>query len=117
MTGLDAGATLIVDEILNNFSIGSDPSCNLVCSGLAVSPQHASVFLDDDGFVTISDTNSRMGVFVNGHQVMEQALIDGDEISLGPPGDLGSDTLKFSLHGGDAPETDDSRQSRGGLSG
>jgi len=117
LTGLDAGATLVVDEILNNFAIGSDQSCNLVCSGIAVSPLHASVFLDDDGVVTISDTNSSLGVFVNGSQVMEQALADGDEISLGPPGDLGSDTLKFSLHGDDTLDADSSSKARGGLSG
>jgi hypothetical protein len=117
LTGMDAGATLVVDEILNNFSIGSDQSCNLVCSGVAVSPMHASVFLDDDGLVTISDTNSRMGVFINGHQVMEQALVDGDEISLGPPGDLGSDTLKFNSQTEEVPDHLASSAGRGGLSG
>ena len=74
MTGLDAGATLVLDEVLNNFAIGSDESSNLVCSGVSVSPLHASVLLDDEGVVTISDTNSRMGVFVNGARIMEQAL-------------------------------------------
>ena len=29
MTGLDAGATLVIDEVLNNFAIGSDEGCNL----------------------------------------------------------------------------------------
>ncbi len=47
MSGLEAGTALRIDEILNNFSIGSDVSCNLVVSGVSVSPMHASVFLDD----------------------------------------------------------------------
>jgi hypothetical protein len=38
MTGLDAGATLVLDEVLNNFVIGCDEGCNLVCSGVSVSP-------------------------------------------------------------------------------
>ena len=54
MSGPEAGAALAIDEVLNNFSIGSDESCNLVVSGPAVSPMHASVFLDDEGVVTIS---------------------------------------------------------------
>ena len=106
MTGLDAGATLVLDEVLNNFAIGSDESSNLVCSGVSVSPMHASVFLDDEGVVTISDTNSRMGVFVNGARIMEQALADGDQISLGPPDEPGSDSLRFSAQGADASLAD-----------
>ena len=112
MSGLEAGTALRIDEILNNFSIGSDVSCNLVVSGVSVSPMHASVFLDDEGVVTISDTNSRTGVFVNGVQIMEQALADGDQISLGPPDEVGSDLLTFSITGAeplvDLPEFGDS---------
>ncbi len=117
MTGLDAGATLTIDEVLNNFSIGSDEGCNLVCTGVSVSPMHASVFLDDDGVVTISDTNSRLGVFVNGARIMEQPLADGDVISLGPPDEPGSDSLRFALHGADAPLLDLADPGGAGLTG
>ena len=117
MTGLDAGATLVLDEVLNNFAIGSDESCNLVCAGVSVSPMHASVFLDDEGVVTISDTNSRMGVFVNGARIMEQALADGDQISLGPPDEPGSDSLRFAAFGADAPLVDLSGAGDAGLTG
>ncbi len=117
MTGLDAGATLAIDEVLNNFSIGSDEGCNLVCSGVSVSPLHASVFLDDEGVVTISDTNSRMGVFVNATRVMEQVLADGDQISLGPPDEPGSDHLQFALNRADAPLIDFSDSGEAGLTG
>ncbi len=117
MTGLDAGAVLVLDEVLNNFAIGSDESSNLVCSGVSVSPMHASVFLDDEGVVTISDTNSRMGVFVNGARIMEQALADGDQISLGPPDEPGSDGLRFSALGGDASVADLKAFDDSGLTG
>jgi len=117
MTGLDAGATLVIDEVLNNFAIGSDEGCNLVCAGVSVSPMHASVFLDDEGVVTISDTNSAMGVFVNGVRIMEQALADGDEISLGPPGEPGSDSLRFAALGADAPLLDLAPAADSGLTG
>ncbi|MEO8501324.1 MAG: IPT/TIG domain-containing protein, partial [Vicinamibacteria bacterium] len=116
-SGLEAGATLAIDEVLNNFSIGADESCNLVVSGVAVSPMHASVFLDDEGAVTISDTNSRTGVFVNGVQVMEQALSDGDQISLGLPDQPGSDLLTFSAYGADAPFADLSASGDDALTG
>ena len=117
MTGLDAGATLVLDEVLNNFVIGADEGCNLVCSGVSVSPLHASVFLDDEGAVTIADTNSSMGVFVNGVRVMEQALVDGDQISLGPPDEPGSDSLRFAAYGADAPLIDLSDSGDAGLTG
>jgi len=117
MSGLEAGVALTLDEVLNNFSIGSDEGCNLVVSGVSVSPIHASVFLDDEGVVTISDTNSATGVFVNGVQVMEQALVDGDQISLGPPDHLGSDLLSFAAYGVDARRGELSGPADPGLSG
>lgn len=117
MTGAEAGAVLSIDEVLNNFSIGCDPSCNLVVSGVSVSPLHASVFLDDEGVVTVSDTNSRTGVFVNGVQIMERALGDGDQISLGPPDHPGSDVLTFSAHGAPAPLIDLSESGGSGAGG
>ena len=117
MSGPEAGAALAIDEVLNNFSIGSDEGCNLVVSGPAVSPMHASVFLDDEGVVTISDSNSRTGVFVNGSQIMEQALCDGDQIALGPPGHPDTDRLTFTAYGADAPLVELSDSGGSGLTG
>ena len=71
--------------------------------GAAVSPLHAGFFLDDEGCVTISDTKSVTGVFVNGVKVFEHAVEDGDEISIGPPGDPGSARLLFVAKGSDSP--------------
>ena len=105
-SGAEAGTFLNIDEVLNDFSIGSDGGCHLVLSGDAISPAHASLFLDDDGKVTITDTKSRTGVFVNGAKVAEKVLADGDEISIGPPDHPGSGRLRFSATGSDAPLVD-----------
>ncbi len=101
LDGLEQGAVLSIDEILNDFVIGSAEGCHLLIAGDNVSPLHACAFLDDEGRVTISDTNSRDGVFVNGAQVMEKPLADGDEISLGDPASSGSRRLRFVAVGSD----------------
>ncbi len=106
LNGNEAGAVLKVDEVLNNFVLGSDEGCHLVLSGASVSPLHATVFLDDDGNVTLCDTNSRGGVFVNGAQIMEQQLAEGDEFSLGPPDDPQSGLLRFTTQPAEAPLVD-----------
>lgn len=107
LNGSEAGAVLKIDEVLNNFVLGSGDGCHLVLSGASVSPLHATVFLDDDGNVTLCDTNSRSGVFVNGAQIMEQQLAEGDEISLGPPDDPQSGLLRFTAQPvDDAPLVD-----------
>ena len=101
--GPEAGTALVIDEVLNDFAIGSDHDCHLTLSGEAMSPLHASLFLDDDGRVTVSDTKSRTGVFVNGTKVTEHELSDGDDISLGPPDDPASPRLRFVAQGSEAP--------------
>ncbi|MEO8362045.1 MAG: IPT/TIG domain-containing protein [Vicinamibacteria bacterium] len=104
--GVQDGTVLSVDEVLSDFSIGSDGGCNLVIYGEAISPLHATVFLDDEGRVTLSDTKSLAGVYVNGTRVTEHVLIDGDEISIGEPGDPTGATLRFAASGSDAPLVD-----------
>lgn len=104
--GPEAGASLVIDEVLNDFSIGSDENCHLALSGASVSPLHATLFLDDEGAVTLSDTKSRGGVFVNGYKITEQSLNDGDEVSIGPPDDDASPRLRFVAGGKEAPLID-----------
>lgn len=104
--GAQDGTVLGVDEVLSDFSIGSDDGCNLVIYGEAISPFHASIFLDDEGQVTLSDTKSLTGVYVNGTRVTEHTLADGDEISIGEPGDTTGATLRFAAPGNDAPLMD-----------
>jgi hypothetical protein len=105
ISGGAPGAVLRIDEVLNDFSIGADEGCHLVVVGDSVSPMHAALFLDDAGQVSISDTNSRFGVFVNGVKVREQALSHGDEISLGDPGDPQCALLRFVGAGMEADES------------
>jgi hypothetical protein len=106
VAGTEQGAVLLIDEILNDFSIGSDEGCHLVLSGSQVSPMHASVMLDDEGRVIVSDTKSRAGVYVNGDKVIEHVLNEGDEISIGPPDDPESGRLRFVARGADMHSLD-----------
>jgi hypothetical protein len=106
VAGAEQGAVLLIDEILNDFSIGSDEGCHLVLSGAQVSPMHASVMLDDEDRVIVSDTKSRAGVYVNGNKVTEHFLNEGDEISIGPPDDPESGRLRFVARGADMRSLD-----------
>ncbi len=124
VSGARAGTVLAIDEVLNDFVVGSDEGCHLMLEGAAISPMHAAFFLDDEGSVTLSDTKSRTGVFVNGMKILEQTLKDGDEISIGPPGGTGSGRLRFAAQGSDAPlidlsnpEPDPGMESLAGLEG
>ena len=64
-------------------SIGRSRNCDIVLEGMTVSRDHAVLFRRDKGWI-ISDTNSKMGVFVNGIKVegSRQVLID-DVINIG----------------------------------
>jgi pSer/pThr/pTyr-binding forkhead associated (FHA) protein len=64
-------------------TIGRDPSqCQLVIDDEAVSARHAYIERDRQTF-TIYDWGSRNGTRVNGEQVAQRALRDGDEIGIG----------------------------------
>lgn len=93
--GDEPGRTLVIDEVLSDFTLGSDDGCHLVFKLRRVSPIHASLFLDDDGHVILTDAHSATGVFVNGRRITEHTLKEREEISLGPPGDQGSALLRF----------------------
>ena len=52
-----------------------------------VSPIHARLWIDLEG-ITVYDTNSPRGVYMNDDRVVGQApLRNGDILWLGPPGD------------------------------
>ena len=75
-----------MDEIL----IGSDTDCRLCLDLPGVSPIHARVWMDLDG-VTVHDTHSPRGVYVNDDRVKGQAALrDRDILWLGAPGDEAS---------------------------
>lgn len=93
--GGEVGRKLALTEVLADFTLGSDDGCHLVFKLRRVSPVHASLFLDDEGHVILTDAHSATGVFVNGRKVTEHTLKEREEISLGPPGDQGSALLRF----------------------
>ncbi len=73
-------ATLGTADVLN---IGRGPANDLVLSSMLVSRKHAEVARRGDSYV-LKDLNSSNGTFLNGVQIGEQALRDGDSIRIGP---------------------------------
>ena len=66
---------------------GREPSCDLVCEHATVSRFHARIELADDGFVSLVDTGSRNGTFLNRNdswiRVHKVTLCIGDRIRFG----------------------------------
>lgn len=82
-----AGTRFVIEDDVENILIGSDPSCTFRLDLEAVSPIHARVWRDATG-VTVYDTHSPKGLFVNDDRVNGQApLRNGDILWLGSPGD------------------------------
>ena len=87
LTGPMAGKELVLEETVDNVLIGSDPSCRFHVPGPGVSPIHARLWMDASG-VTVYDTNSARGLYVNDDRVSGQApLRNGDILWLGTPGE------------------------------
>jgi len=77
---------LAADEAVDEILIGSDTDCRFCIDLPGVSPIHARIWMDLDG-VTVHDTHSPRGVYVNDDRVTGQApLRDRDILWLGPPG-------------------------------
>jgi hypothetical protein len=95
MAGPLKGQCLVVDDTVDEILIGSDAECRLCLDVPGVSPLHARVWIDMDG-VTVHDTHSPRGVYVNDTRVtVEAPLADGDVLWLGPPGDAESVMIQF----------------------
>jgi pSer/pThr/pTyr-binding forkhead associated (FHA) protein len=70
-------------ELLGRVSIiGRDPSCDLVVHDVKCSRRHAVLETGPDG-VTVRDSGSANGVFVNGQRIERAVLRPGDVIALG----------------------------------
>jgi hypothetical protein len=70
-------------ELLGRVSIiGRDPSCDLVVHDVKCSRRHAVLETGPDG-VTVRDSGSANGVFVNGQRIERAVLRPGDVISVG----------------------------------
>lgn len=72
---------------MNSKTIGRDPSCDLKLEHPAVSRLHARIELAGDGLVSLLDTESRNGVFLNRNdtwiRVRKVTLCIGDRIRFG----------------------------------
>ena len=63
--------------------IGRSPECQIVLGDYGISRNHAKVVVGEDGSARILDLKSKNGTQVNGVQVVEAPLRDGDRILLG----------------------------------
>src|SRR5688572_17667002 len=87
LSGPLGGTVFVVDESMDNVLVGSDPSCRFALPGTAVDPIHARLWIDFEG-ITVYDTDSPGGVYINDDRVQGQArLRNGDILWLGAPGD------------------------------
>lgn len=71
-----------VDLNAHETTLGRSLKNGVVLDSVAASRQHAVITVDA-AFVTIRDTDSRNGTFVNGQRVVTQTLADGDIVDLG----------------------------------
>ncbi len=74
------------------FTIGRGLDNNLSLTRLGVSRSHAEVLIQNGAYL-LRDVGSRAGTFLNGVQVKEAALTDGDSIQLG-----GSQGINLKFH-------------------
>jgi adenylate cyclase len=63
--------------------IGRSPECQIVLRDFGISRNHAKVVVAEDGTARILDLKSKNGTQVNGVQIVEAPLRDGDKILLG----------------------------------
>jgi len=90
-----AGTRFEIDAAADEILVGSDPDCRLSLDLPGVSPIHARLWLDDAG-ITVHDTRSPRGVYVNDARVEGEApLRDGDVLWLGAPGDDASVRIQY----------------------
>ena len=99
LTGSLAGKVFVVDDSLDTVLIGSDASCRFALPGTGVAPIHARLWIDLEG-ITVYDTDSPLGVYINDDRVEGQArLRNGDILWLGQPGDDESVMLQCRMPG------------------
>ena len=78
--GSDQGRRYDLDD--DAISLGRDTDNSIQLHDSEVSRHHAEVRNDEAGFLLV-DLNSSNGSFVNGNQITEQQLVNGDRIQLG----------------------------------
>ncbi len=63
-------------------TVGADPGCEIAIGQEHVSDRHASIRFRDDAFV-VTDLDSTNGTFLNGENIHQEALSDGDRVRFG----------------------------------
>jgi len=87
LNGPMVGKELVLEEVVDNILIGSDGACRFHLPMPGISPIHARIWMDASG-VTVYDTHSPRGLYVNDDRVNGQApLRNGDVLWLGTPGE------------------------------
>ncbi len=79
------------------FKIGRDPNNDVVLRSKIVSREHAQIVKGKEG-LTIVDLDSQNGTCVNGTQIKEAILRDGDEILIGGILILYQETITENIH-------------------
>ncbi|MBA2114951.1 FHA domain-containing protein [Bremerella alba] len=69
----------VIDEF--PFIIGRNATCNLTVESGRVSREHAEVVRHGSGYL-IRDLRSTNGVYINGEQIDEHVMVDGDTVSI-----------------------------------
>src|SRR6185436_13018058 len=101
--GPKSGTKYELDPV-DNLLIGSDESCPFCIDGPGNSPIHARVWADAEG-ITVFDTHSPTGIYVNDDKVVEKSpLRNGDILWLGTPGDENSVMIQVSMTSADGAE-------------
>ena len=78
----DALGRRVVPLEKSTFSIGRRSGNDLQLVGSDVSRDHADITRENEQYM-LRDRGSRYGTFVNGEQISERQLADGDRIRLG----------------------------------
>lgn len=78
--GPDVGETFYLDR--PQLTIGRDPECDIFLNDVTVSRRHSRLLLEA-GEVTVEDTDSLNGTYVNGVCVDRAVLCSGDSLQVG----------------------------------
>lgn len=78
------------------FFVGRDPECELTLDSPVISRKHAKIAYKWGGFV-ITDLGSKNKTFVNGEEIEEKTLHDGDEILFGTIKAIFKNPQEFSI--------------------
>ncbi len=78
--GPDVGETFYLERA--ELTVGRDPECDIFLNDVTVSRRHAKLLLSD-GEVTVVDTDSLNGTYVNGVCVDQATLCSGDSLQIG----------------------------------